>query len=167
MYAPIYNPTIARFRSTFSASQDASFNVREMNRKRIQPYIYEHPIGGGFGTSGGAGATYNAGHPLAGFQTDSGYLRKAVESGWIGLLLVCILYYSTLRTGAKGYFSTPSLSRKHLYAASIATLFSFYVAEFSQSAIGQITDIFVYYPVVAIVMKLSKLPLNPQPTTVP
>lgn len=160
LFAPIYNPTIIRFRSTFNASEDASYNVREKNRHFIQPYIYTHPLGGGFGTTGAVGESASSGHFLAGFQTDSGYLKKAVESGWIGLLIACIMYFSILKAGTRAYFGTDDHQMKGVYAGAVAALFSYYVAEFSQSAIGQVTDIFVYYPLVAIVMKARTLPLN-------
>lgn len=45
MYGPYANPTILRFRTSFQASEDASFQVRDLNRKIIQPYIHSHPIG--------------------------------------------------------------------------------------------------------------------------
>jgi hypothetical protein len=42
-----------------------------------------------------------------------------------------------------------------IYAASISAIFSFYIAEFAQDAIGQITDIVVYYPIIAIMLTLK------------
>ncbi|RFM30188.1 O-antigen ligase family protein [Deminuibacter soli] len=161
MVAPINNPTVDRFRTTFTASQDASYLVREKNRHNIQPYIYTHPIGGGIGTTGANGIINNAGHALAGFQTDSGYLKKALELGWIGLTLYCVLYFLVLKEGTHAYFGVESRKLKSIYAACVASLFSYYVAEFSQSAIGQITDMFVYYPMVALVAKgRSFLPIS-------
>lgn len=166
LYGPFHNPTVERFRSTFSASDDASFNVREVNRKFIQPYIYAHPFGGGLGTTGAVGETYNPGHYLAGFQTDSGYLKKAVETGWVGLLLMCTMYFTVLQTGIRGYFRSGNEHYKNIYAGCFAAVFGFYVAEFSQSAIGQITDIVVYYPLVAILMRLKTLPYLTKPESV-
>ena len=88
VYLPIYsNNQLNRFRTTFQATQDQSFLVREMNRHYIQPYIWNHPIGGGLCTTGVAGLEYNPGHYLAGFPTDNDYLSKALETGWIGLAL--------------------------------------------------------------------------------
>ncbi|MGI8952118.1 MAG: O-antigen ligase family protein [Chitinophagaceae bacterium] len=155
MYGPFYSsPTINRFRTTFSSS-DASFNVREANRKFIQPYIYSHPFGGGLCTTGAGGLRFNPDHYLAGFPPDSGYLKKALETGWMGLALICILYFLITKTGIKGYFSTKNEHIKVMYAAATAAIFSFYVAEFSQDAIGQITDLVVYYPLIAIILKMK------------
>jgi putative inorganic carbon (HCO3(-)) transporter len=157
MYGPFSgNATVFRFRSTFSGSKDESFNVRETNRKFIQPYIYRHPIGGGLGTTGAYGAAVNPGHELAGFPTDSGYLRKALEIGWLGLLLVVLLYYAVIRAGIRGYFQCTNERARLIYAGATACMFSFYVAEFAQDSIGQITDMVVYYPMIAIILQLKK-----------
>jgi len=157
LYAPIYsNPTINRFRTSFNASEDESFKVREVNRKFIQPYIYSHPIGWGLGTTGAQGLMYNPGHFLAGFPPDSGYLKKAIETGWIGLALICALYFVVMRFGIRGYFRSGDERSRVWYAAALAAIFAFYIAEFPQEAIGQITDIVIYYPLIAMMMKLRE-----------
>jgi hypothetical protein len=156
MFGPFSgNATINRFRTTFSGNKDESFNVREINRKAIQPYIHAHPIGGGLGTTGAFGAAFNPGHFLAGFPTDSGYLRKALEIGWIGLVLVALLYYTVIRAAIRGYFQCTNERARLIYAAATGCMFSFYVAEFAQDAIGQITDIVVYYPMIALILQLK------------
>jgi hypothetical protein len=152
--APIYsNPSLNRFRSSFEGSKDASYNVREQNRKTIQPYIYSHPIGGGLCTTGEPGIRFNPGHELAGFPPDGSYLRKALETGWIGLIFIMILYYITIRYGLRGYFSTRSEKRKIIYAITLAVFLAFYVAEFPQEALGQISDMVVYYPLMAMIIR--------------
>jgi putative inorganic carbon (HCO3(-)) transporter len=157
LYAPIDNPQIDTFRQTFQASNDDSYNVREINRHSVQPYIYRHPIGGGLGTTGGEGLQYNPGHELAGFPPDSGCLKKALEIGWVGYGLICIFYFLILRTGIRGYFNSEDPTTKLIYAACTATCFCFYVGDFSQVTIGQITDIVVYYPIIAIILRLKDL----------
>jgi cell division protein FtsW (lipid II flippase) len=155
VYGPFYgNASLNRFRTSFIGSQDESYKVREMNRAFIQPYIYSHPIGGGLGTTGGSGLQYYPDHYLAGFPPDSGYLKKALETGWIGLILNCILYFTILKYGVTGMFRSKSRKRKLLYAAAVSAIFSFYIAEFAQEAIGQITDMVVYYPLIAILLRL-------------
>jgi O-antigen ligase/polysaccharide polymerase Wzy-like membrane protein len=158
MYAPIYgNQTLNRFRSIFNASEDQSYKVRQMNRAFIQPYIYSHPIGGGLCTTGAAGLNYNPSHYLAGFPPDSGYLKKALETGWIGLSIICILYFVILKNSIRGYFESKNNEMKMLFATCCACLFSFYMADFAQDAIGQITDTVVYYPIIALTLRLRTL----------
>jgi putative inorganic carbon (HCO3(-)) transporter len=157
MFGPFSgNPTINRFRTTFSGDKDESYNTRTQNRHFIQPYIYQHPIGGGLGTTGAYGAQVNPGHFLAGFPTDSGYLRKALEIGWIGLFLVLLFYFSIVRAAIRGYFECRNERFKLIYAAAAGYIFSFYVAEYAQDAIGQVTDIVVYYPMIAMILQLKK-----------
>ena len=157
LYGPYANPTILRFRSSFiGAKNDESFKVREVNRAFIRPYIHKHPIGGGVGTTGGAGLRFNRGHYLAGFPPDSGYLRKALEMGWIGLIIVCVVYFVILKYGIRKYFRCRDDDLKIVYAGAIAVLFSFYMAEFAQEAIGQISDIVIYYPLIAMTLKMEQ-----------
>jgi len=158
MYGPFYgNSTINRFRTTFNGTNDDSYKVREVNRAFIQPYIYSHPIGGGLCTTGGGGLRFNPTHYLAGFPPDSGYLKKALETGWIGLIIICVLYFVILKNCIRGYFEEEDPNKKILFAACCAFLFSFYVADFAQDAIGQITDVVVYYPLIAITLKLKDI----------
>lgn len=157
LYLPILpgNKVLFRFRSTFTPTKDESYKVRELNRASIQPYLISHPIGGGFGTTGATGKKLNPGHPLADFQTDSGYLKKALEAGYIGFGLVLILYFTIVKHGVKQYFRCKDERIRVIYAASVSFLFAFYIAEFAQDAIGQITDIVIYYPIIAIMLKLQ------------
>lgn len=163
MYGPYTNKTINRFRTTFAGSDDPSFNVRVKSREFIQPYILSHPIGGGLGTTGATGVALHPGHYLANFQPDSSYLKKATETGWVGLAIICVLYFIVLRTGIRGFFATRSTHIKLLYAAALTSIFSFYVAEYAQVAIGQITDVVVYYPLLAMMLKLKYYDKDPDP----
>ena len=153
---PIYsNATLNRFRSTFEGKHDESYLVREVNRKHIQPYIYTHPIGGGLGTTNAAGVVYNPGHPLANFQTDDGYLKTCLEIGFIGLLITCILYFVTLRMGITEYFNTSNERNKSVLAACLACIFSFMLADLAQEGINEITNVVIYYPAIAIMLRVN------------
>lgn len=138
-------------------TKDPSYLVRENNRKSIQPYIYVHPFGGGLSTTGDEGLTYHPNHPLAGFPPDSGYLKKALELGWIGFIIILVLYFSVIKTGINGYFSATGLWEKTLLAACTAALFCFYVGDFAQVAIGQITDVVIYYPLISIILRIIEV----------
>jgi len=157
IWAPFYGGrTLYRFRTTFEAKNDESYKVRATAWNFIQPYIQRHPIGGGLGTSGNAGYREHPGHPLAGFQPDSSYVKKAAETGWVGLALTVAFYYVTLAVGIRNFFSVHDEEIKAIYAACICSLFTFYVAEFAQQAIGGITDSVIYYPILVIILKLKK-----------
>jgi len=163
LYGPYSNQTINRFRTTFLGSEDESFKVRQMNKAFIQPYILSHPFGGGMRTTGAGGLEYNPGHRLAGFPPDSGYLKYALETGWIGLAFLCILYFVIMRGTIKAYFAARDERFKIIYAGSAAFFFSLYVAQYAQDAIGQITDIVVYYPLLAITLRAETFEKNYKP----
>ncbi len=157
IFGPIYgNSTINRIRSTFEFSSDASLNVRDINRASIQPYIYDHPIGGGLATSGVTGLKYNPDHPLAGFPPDSGYLRTALETGWIGLILTCILYFIILRVSIAGYYRSRNRKVRTYYIGFITMFYSVIIAQYAQVAIGQLPGSLIFYPALAIVVCLQK-----------
>lgn len=160
LYGPYSNATINRFRTTFSGSNDESYKVRQLNKAFIQPYIHAHPIGGGLGTTGAGGLRFNASHFLAGFPPDSGYLKFALELGWVGLAIICLTYFNILKNGIIQYFSARDENLKIVYAACVCLFFSFYVAQFAQDSMGQITDIVVYFPMVAISLRGKSLNNN-------
>jgi hypothetical protein len=108
---------------------------------------------------------YNPGHYLAGFPPDSGLLKKALEIGWIGFSMICILYFLILRTGIRGYFACRDEKIRLIYAGATSAIFAFYLGDFSQEAIGQTTDIVVYYPFIAILLRLKEFDSSIKTTT--
>lgn len=157
MYVPIYsNITLLRFRSTFKTDKDGSYVVRETNRQSVQPFIWSHPFGGGLSTTGDMGRKYNPGSPMAGFPTDSSYLNKALESGTVGLILTLILYFAILQYCIRGYFGTKDTELKTLFAALLAFFFSYSLGEMTQEAVGLFTNMVVYFPMFAILLRLRQ-----------
>ncbi|PSL20340.1 O-antigen ligase family protein [Chitinophaga ginsengisoli] len=137
LFGPFYSsPTIIRIRTAFMGSQDESLNLRDVNRHNIQPYLYAHPIGGGVMTVGGDGVTYNPGHPMAGVQPDSGYLRAAMELGWIGLIITCIYTYMGIHYAVKNYFNEENELNRLLLIGIAAVMYAILVAQYAQEAAG-------------------------------
>lgn len=158
MYVPIYdNPTLIRFRTTFSGTKDESYKVREVNREFIRPYLFSHPIGGGLGVTSTNGTKYNPGHPLAGFPPDSGYLNKALETGWIGLAFSCMFFFVSLKSAVRGYFRARNHKIKTMMAAVAAFLFAFILGEIAQEAVGQFSNMIIYYPLIAVMLRLREI----------
>jgi hypothetical protein len=146
MYGPFYGGPIQRMRTTFKGSEDASMNVREQKRLRLQPKIQTHPIGWGLNTVGNLGTRLEPGHPLAGpYDTDSGYLRIALERGYIGLILILYFYATAMIVGIINYFKVKRPDIKIFYAAYLAAFFAISVAHFTQDATDQ-------KPIVIIIM---------------
>jgi len=158
VWGPIYgNTTINRIRSTFDFSNDGSLEVRDVNRAKIQPYIYSHPIGGGLATSGAQGQQYNPGHYLAGFPPDSGFIKTAIETGWIGFTLQCLIYFFILQSAVSAYFRTEHKTIKTYLLAILVCQFSFVIAQYGQEAIAQIPGFFLFYSSIALVVRLKQI----------
>jgi hypothetical protein len=156
MWGPIYgNVTVNRIRSTFDTN-DSSLGVRDENRASIQPYIHSHPMGGGLASSGVQGLNYSPGHYLAGFPPDSGFVKTAIETGWIGFILQCSIYCILLLSGVRVFYRAQNRIIKTYGLAAVVTLFSFVISQYGQVSIGQIPDCFLFYPLLAVVVRLSK-----------
>lgn len=167
LYAPIYgNYSLNRFRSSFMGANDESYNVRVMARNYIRPYMLSHPFGGGLATTNNIGLTLNPGHFLAGFQTDSGYLQLALEIGWIGLALICLMFYMIMKKGVQCFFRGSDEDMRPVYAAGVCALFTYYLGMFAQNTLGHLEDMTFYYPVIAIFLRY-KYYENPELNIIP
>jgi hypothetical protein len=157
---PTSNPTLARFQSAFRPSKDASFNVRAENLKRIKPFILSHPIGGGLGSVGVWGERFAPNSYLAKFPPDSGYVRVAVEMGWIGLLLFCIFNFVILYKGITYYYLIRDPELKSYCLAMILFIFAFDVGNFAQQAFVQYPSNILFYLAMAILVVTRRLDLE-------
>ena len=154
---PTSNPTIGRFQSAFRPSEDASYLVRKINQKRIQPFILTHPLGGGLGATGGWGQRFAPNSYLANFPPDSGYVRVAVELGWIGLFLICLLMFTILKTGIKNYFLIQNSELKSYCLAATVIVFALNIGNFPQEAIVQFPTNILFVLAAALINVTLKL----------
>ncbi|MGF6848398.1 putative inorganic carbon (HCO3(-)) transporter [Chitinophaga sp. W3I9] len=161
MFGPFHgNSTVVRMRTAFSGSEDASLNVREVNRHRIQPYIYSHPIGGGF-----LSCEPGSGSELDGFPPDSGYLRTALEQGWIGLLLIMVNIYLVMQYMVANYFASRTEVEKQYTLVILCVMFALVVSIYAQESSGLIESALLYYALNGISIKLKYLLSSPNITT--
>ncbi len=153
---PIHSiSTVNRLRSTFYASKDPSFDIRNMNRKLIQPYMHSHPMGAGPATIGRTGLKYNPGNLFNYFPPDSGYMWNAVEYGWIGLGIILIFYFLIMKLSIFNYYRSRDPQIRIFYAAIIAVIFSCLIADYSQEVIGQITITSLFFPMLGAIVRLK------------
>lgn len=157
---PTSNPTLYRFQSAFKPSDDASFNVRKNNQKMIQPYILSHPMGGGLGATGAWGVRFAPHSFLASFPPDSGYMRVAVELGWIGLLIFCILMFMVLKTGITNYYRIRNTELKNYCLAMTLVVFVLNLGNFPQEAIVQFPSNILFYLAIALINVTYQLDKN-------
>ncbi|HSC52262.1 MAG TPA: O-antigen ligase family protein [Phnomibacter sp.] len=154
LFGPFYSPAFIRIRTLFRSTEDDSMKVRDENRKAIQPYLRTHPMGGGLATNGVEGERFNPGHPLAGKPADNGYLKFALEAGWLGLIVLILLYYVVVQQCVQFYYRTIDPGIKMVYRVLAAAMFSQMIAHFGQTAIGQMPGIFFFFASLAIINRL-------------
>ncbi len=159
IFMPTSNPTIYRFQSAFRPTEDASFNVRKRNQKRIQPFILSHPIGGGLGATGTWGRRFSPNSMLAKFPPDSGYVRIAVEMGWIGLFLFCLLMFTILRVGIHHYFAIKDPTLKSYCLAMVLIVFALNIGNYPQEALVQFPSNVYFFLVTALIEVTYRLDL--------
>lgn len=151
-----------RIRSAFNPSEDASFLVRLRNQAIIKPFIQTHPIGAGIGTLGTVGKRFNPDATLTGFDADSMYVKVAVELGWIGLIMYCALLGMVLILAIRSYFRMRNPELKIYMAAIFAVLFSIVIANYTQMVTIQLPTVFIFYTLIAGVVKLKEFDENLQ-----
>ncbi|MEN9597937.1 MAG: hypothetical protein RL596_248 [Bacteroidota bacterium] len=157
IFMPTSNPTIYRFQTAFRPSDDASFNVRKINQKRIQPYILTHPMGGGLGATGTWGIRFAPNSFLANFPPDSGYVRVAVEMGWIGLFLICTLMFIILKTGVVNYYAIRDPELKSYCLSMVLIIFCYHIGNYPQEAIVQFPSNVYFYLVAALIVVTRRI----------
>lgn len=159
IFVPTSNPSLYRFQSAFRPSEDASYLLRKQNQQKIKPYIITHPFGGGLGATGVWGQRFSPDSYLASFPPDSGYVRVAVELGWIGLFLFCTLMFIMLRTAIHNYYSIENKELKSYCLAMILIIFALNVGNYPQEALVQFPASIYFYLVAAlagVTMQLDK-----------
>jgi hypothetical protein len=154
---PTSNPSIKRFQTAFSPSDDPSYNVRAENQKKIKPFILAHPIGGGLGSVGVWGRRFAPNSVLAKFPPDSGFVRVAVEMGPIGLILFCTLFFVILRTGINYFFLIKDPQLKNYCMAMILVTFALNIGNFPQQAIVQYPSNILFHLTSAIIVACMRL----------
>ncbi|MEO6315107.1 MAG: O-antigen ligase family protein [Chitinophagaceae bacterium] len=157
LFGPLRNsPVIFRIKTTFEGSKEPSNMVRDVNRKNIQPYIYERPLGGGLQTCGEEGLKFYPTHRLAGYPPDSGYMKIMLEQGWIGLAINIIFYFIILQRGITGFYDSRKSEIKTLYIAFTVCFFSLVVGQYSQLGISQYPQYLFYLATLVIFYKLKE-----------
>ncbi len=132
LFVPLHNPTLDRVRTLFMGSEDPSMNIRNVHRKQIQPFIHGHPIGAGIATVGVKGKIYNPGGPIAGFPPDSELLSRALEIGYVGLLVFMLKFFLPMIAGVQGYFKARDPEIKSYLIGLVAMFFSVVMSLYSQ-----------------------------------
>ncbi len=148
------NPVLYRLQSAFR-SNDASVQVRLDNQRLIQPYIRTHPFGSGLGSTGIMAQRFSPNSKFANFAHDSGFVRVAVEMGWIGLLIYMALLFKILQTGVYYYLRVRDPVIKTMYLAINCLIFILIVASYPQEIIILLPTSIIFYICAAAIIRLK------------
>jgi len=150
------NAVIFRIQSAFipGASSD-TMDVRFKNQKRIQPFIHSHPFGAGLGSTGLWGRRFTPDSFLAKFAHDSGFVRVAVELGWIGLIIYMSFLFMVLKTSVKYYLRVKNPEIKTIYLGITVVFFVLTLASYPQEAIVQLPTSIIFSTMLAIMVRLK------------
>jgi hypothetical protein len=144
-----------RIQSAFKGESNDTIEVRMKNQAKIQPYILSHPVGAGLGSTGYWGKRFTPDSWLASFAHDSLYVRLAVESGWVGLLIYMGLLFTAMRTSIRYYFRVKDPTIKTLYLCFTITVFLLALASYPQEAITLLPTSIVFYLLLAMIARLK------------
>ena len=155
MIMPTSNPNLYRVQSAFKPGKDESMQYRLENQALIQPYIRSHPIGGGLGSTGRVGQKFSPNSFLAGFPPDSGYVKIAIELGWIGLLIYCSLLFVVFYVGIKNYVRVKDPKIRTYYIGLLVVLYAMAVSHYPQDSIIMLPTSIIFYISLAALVKLK------------
>ncbi len=150
------NAVIYRIQSAFDPRKsDDTMDVRNKNRKFIQPYVWTHPVGYGLGSTGVWAQRFTPNSFLAQFAHDSGFVRVAVELGWIGLIVICLFMFTIIRTSIYYYLRVKNQKIKVLYLGFTVILFQLTLANYPQEAITILPTSIIFYIILAAIVKMK------------
>lgn len=153
---PTNNYQIQRIQSTFKANEDKSYQIRAANRKMITPWILQHPIGGGLGSTGVWGQRFSPGTFLANFPPDSGIIRVVVELGWIGLIIFLLIYLQAFFKGTNGMWKMKNQIHKDKVESIICCLPAWGLVELGQEVAGVFPMSLLFWVFLAVLFTTLK-----------
>lgn len=130
------NYQIQRIRSALDPN-DASFQVRLENQRKLRTYLASRPLGGGIGAGGAWGQRFTPGTFLAETALDSWFVKIWVETGIIGLLIHIAQLLLIMFLGFKKVFflNDPELRMK--CTALLCGFFGVALASYGNQVFGQ------------------------------
>ncbi|MEO1449079.1 MAG: O-antigen ligase family protein [Bacteroidota bacterium] len=155
-FMPTTHPVLQRYQTAFNPEDAISLQTRLRNQAYIQPFIQEHPIGAGMGATGEFGQQFSPYTLLSQFPSDSGYVRIAVETGWVGLLVYLSLMATMLLTGVRAYFRTRDERKRSWIAALMGFVCFMIIGHYAQETISELPLGLICFTAVAAAIRLPE-----------
>lgn len=143
--------------TAFAGKSDPSMNVRLVNQALIRSYIHEKPIGFGLGSTGYLGKKYSPHTFVGSFPPDSEYVKLAIETGWLGLLLWLLFMAFCFAYSVKVYFRVRDPEWRGLLTIAMVVQLMFIVAFYPQEMLNSFVITLVFIGMIAIPAKIDKL----------
>jgi putative inorganic carbon (hco3(-)) transporter len=141
--------------TAFSGTEDPSMNVRITNQQIIRSYILSHPFGFGLGSTGELGNRYSP-HTFVGtFPPDSEYVEIAIESGWIGLFIWCVIQAILFGYGIWVYFKVKDREWKVVLLIVNVVFFMMMVAQYPQEFFRSYVLSMLFASMIGLIAKID------------
>lgn len=152
------NYSVARMRTAFNPTEDASYLVRRANQRKLSSYLASRPLGGGIGSAGNWGLRFTPNSFLANTPTDSWYVMIWAEQGLVGLLLhLFILFYILLKSIFLIMFKIKDKEIHAIMCALTSGYFGIMVASYGNGVLGQMPTGIIIYTCMAFLFLGPKL----------
>ena len=140
------NSTIRRMRTAFNPTEDASFNVRIENQKKLASYLKYKPLGEGLGLSGDRLGMKVSNRFTTSIPNDSWYVKIWVEGGIIGLILYLSMIFISIAKGGWiiiNQIKDPEL--KGQLSGLLCGIFGMFLNAYSNSFWGQFPTMMIAF----------------------
>lgn len=139
------NPQIRRMRSAFRPTDDASFNVRLENQKRLARYMKTRPFGEGLGLAGVENRRFSYRFTTM-IPTDSHFVNIWVQFGVVGLCLhLAILLFVIIYSGYLIVFRIRNRELKGMLIAMNCGLFGIMLSAYGNNFFLQYPTGYIVY----------------------
>ncbi|MEM1257596.1 MAG: O-antigen ligase family protein [Bacteroidota bacterium] len=139
------NAQIRRMRTAFDPN-DASFQVRLANQRKLKTYLASRPFGGGIGSTGNWGQRFSPHTFLANTATDSWFVAIWADTGVVGLYLHLFILFFVLITGAYNVmFKIRDDWLRGQIAALVCGMFGIMGASYGNGVFGQFPTCILMY----------------------
>lgn len=147
------NATIRRMRTAFTPTEDASFNVRKENQKKLASYMKYKPFGEGLGLSGDRTGERISKRFTTSIPTDSWYVKIWVETGAVGLTLYLSMIFLSIGWG--GWIIAMRLrdpELKGLLTGLLCGIFGMFINAYGNSFWGQFPTMVISFTGLTFIM---------------
>lgn len=144
------NYQIFRMRTAVNPTEDASFQVRLDNQRKVAEYMESRPFGAGIGSSGDWAIRFNPGSFLAETPPDSWLVKIWIETGVVGLVIYGIIIFSIIIMGAIKINRIRNKSFKMLMASMLGGFVGIFVTSYANPIVGQFPTSSILYVTVVL-----------------